>query len=95
MVRHMLMLQFRVDASTLQIQQVLGEFSALARLIDGIRSIGLGTNMNHESGQSGQVPLPWGVGLVWAVPAQDHYLIHLDHRALQQALVSLLADLLC
>ena len=49
MVRQMLMLQFRADASTLQIQQALGEFSALARLIDGIRSIGLGTNMNPDN----------------------------------------------
>ena len=93
MVRQMLMLQFRADASTLQIQQALGEFSALARLIDGIRSIGLGANMHQENLAK---YLSHGLLVSFeAVPAQDHYLIHLDHRALQQALVPLLADLLC
>ena len=49
MMRHMLMLQFFVDASSLQIQQVLGQFSALARLIAGICLIVLGASMNPES----------------------------------------------
>ena len=71
----------------------MGEFSALARSIDGIRSIELEANMNPENLAKS---LSHGVLVSFeAVPAQYHYLIHLDNRALKQALVPLLADLLC
>ena len=67
MMRHMLMLQFFVDASSLQIQQVLGQFSALARLIAGICLIVLGASMNPESLVK---PFSYGVLVAFAeVPA--------------------------
>lgn len=92
MVRHMLMLQFHAEASALQIEQVLQQFSALSRCIDGICSIELGENINPENLAKS---FSHGVLVTFAdLTARDQYLIHPEHKALQQSLIPLLADLL-
>lgn len=92
MVRHMLMLQFHAETSALQIEQVLQQFSALARCIDGICSIELRENINPENLARS---FSHGVLVTFAdLTAGDRYLIHPEHKALQQSLIPLLADLL-
>ena len=81
MVRHMLMLQFHAEASALQIEQVLQQFSALTRCIDGICSTELGENINPENLAKS---FPHGVLVTFAdLTARDLYLIQAEHKALQ------------
>ena len=91
MIRHLLLIQFKVDADPTKIDAMFNQFADLKSKINGIESIEYGPNQNPEKLNKNFTHAV--VVTFSSVVARDEYLIHPDHKDLVAVLLNLLADL--
>jgi len=90
-IRHLLLIQFKVDADPTKIDAMFKQFSDLKLKINGIESIEYGPNQNPEKLNKNFTHA--ALVTFSSVVARDEYLIHPDHKDLEAVLLNLLADL--
>ena len=92
MIRHLLLIRFKPDTSTSQIQQVRQAFEHIPNNIEGICSLEWGTNDSPEDKNNG---FTHSVLMTFEnETARQHYLPHPEHLKLKQIFRPVLDDII-
>lgn len=88
MIHHLVLLRFRRDAKTPEIERVFAELAALQRKIPGLLSFAGGPYASPEGMQRGYTH---GFAMTFRdAPARDAYLPHPEHEKVKAKILALL-----
>ncbi len=91
MIRHILLIKFKVDSTSSDIEHIKGLFMAMPEKVEGVVSVEWGVNDSPEEKNQGYTH---SVFMTFADEAgRENYLPHPEHEALKHVFGPLLDDI--